>query len=131
MAERIAVAMDEHGIEWDSRPSYEDFVRTFGDILASASSSDWQGDSLYLIQGARYGVLTFGWGSCSGCDALEACRTQEDLNDLQDDLERGIKWFDSISDVDSYLASGQMDNLYLSADVVAKFKSAVKVAAAA
>ena len=54
---------------------------------------DYQGDSRVLFRdGERYGVLIFGWGSCSGCDALQACDTYEEVDDLRHQLEGEIVW---------------------------------------
>jgi hypothetical protein len=39
------------------------------------------------------GFLTFGWGSCSGCDALQACSTYRDLAELMASLASGVIWF--------------------------------------
>lgn len=81
-------------------PEYEEIVATFGEILIEAHEGSYQGDSKYLVKkGDLYGIVTFGWGSCSGCDALQACNTQEDIDQLQDDLERGIVWFSDLNDV--------------------------------
>lgn len=124
MAERIALKIDaEYG--WiEDRPHYDDIVKTFGEVKASEDQGSYQGDSLYLIEkDGRYGVLTFGWGSCSGCDALEAVYNQADLDSLQDDLERGIKWFDYDYEVLEYLVSGGLKTSFLSADLIVRFAS--------
>lgn len=85
-------------------PSYEEIVGTFGEILAGAHEGSYQGDSMYLIESdGRHGIVTFGWGSCSGCDALEACKTQAHVDELQDDLERGIRWFDDYASALNWL----------------------------
>lgn len=129
MAERLNVTTDP---EWgwiEDHPSYRDVVETFGEVLIEEVYGDYSGDSLFLIRESseyeRYGVLTFGWGSCSGCDALESCSSQEEVNNLQDDLERGIKWFYSISDVKEYLTNGGLKGSYLNADLVLNFGAQV------
>lgn len=74
-------------------------VSAFGQrLLVSVDEDGWQGDSYKLIAdgdepGQRYGVLIFGWGSCSGCDAFEGCSTVEDYQQLADSLQDSIKWF--------------------------------------
>ncbi len=56
---------------------YDVIVASFGDIMVAESYGDYQGDSMYMIRrGARFGMVRVGWGSCSGCDALEACHNQ-------------------------------------------------------
>lgn len=46
---------------------YDDLVESFGyDVLVAEEEGDYQGDTMYLLRrGAEYGVLVFGWGSCS------------------------------------------------------------------
>lgn len=107
---------------WPIRPSYDQIVSTFGNPTAWAHHDDYQGDSIYLIEkDGRLGILTFGWGSCSGCDALEACESQEELDRLQDDLERGIKWFEDHYEVEEYLAGGGLKDSFLRFDLVTRF----------
>lgn len=138
MTKRLQCKVDDEGrIEWDGRPTYTEIVETFGEIVVEATEEDYQGDSLFLIRqadssewnGFRYGVLTFGWGSCSGCDSLQAVDTQEDVDSLQDDLERGIQWFGGeISGVVDYFVSGGMKDSYLRGDLVLDFFAKVKAA---
>ena len=56
-----------------------------------------------MRSGARYGILIFGWGSCSACDALQACRNWEEVAALRDDIARGIRWFESAGDALAYV----------------------------
>lgn len=66
------------------------------EILLQKDDSDYQGDSRLLLRdGDRYGVLVFGWGSCSGCDALQACDSMKDIEALRTSLANSITWFDS------------------------------------
>lgn len=68
-------------------------------ILVQVDDKDYQGDSRVLFKsGNNYGHLQFGWGSCSGCDALQACNSHEDVDKLIQSLFKSIKWFDSKSD---------------------------------
>ena len=65
------------------------------ETLLSVDDSDSQGDSrLILRDGARYGVLIFGWGSCSGCDALQGCSSMKEIDDLRTSLRDSVKWFE-------------------------------------
>lgn len=55
---------------WDYKP----IVNSFGKIIIQVNDGDYQEDSYILLEDdGRYGYLSFGWGSCSGCDALQAC----------------------------------------------------------
>jgi hypothetical protein len=86
-------------------PSYDEMVRALGDIVVQVDDDDYQGDSRYLIRsGERFGYVNIGWGSCSGCDALQACTTVKDVQDLFDDIEGSIKWFDSLDEAREWLS---------------------------
>lgn len=64
--------------------------------IISVDIGSYSGDSLYLVkEGNRFGYLQFGWGSCSGCDALQACRNFKELDELRQSLYDSIKWFDT------------------------------------
>jgi hypothetical protein len=76
--------------------SYGDIVNGFGSVLLEVTDGDYQGDSRFLLKdGERVGWLQFGWGSCSGCDALEACDSKADFDELAASLKSEVKWFDS------------------------------------
>ena len=76
---------------------YDRMVETFGEVVCSTDFSKYgyHGDSMAVVRsGDSYGLVTFGWGSCSFCDALQSCQSYQDLATLRDDIERGIQWFD-------------------------------------
>lgn len=79
--------------------SYDTIIREFGDILHQVSSGSYTGDTyvLYKVDN-KYGYLCFGWGSCSGCDALQACTDFDELDNLIESLYNRIQWFDSNQD---------------------------------
>lgn len=80
-------------------PYYKEIYNLFGNVVVAISDGTWQGDSRILyhnIDGdGRFGYLKFGWGSCSGCDALQACRDYNDLQELANKLENYVIWFDT------------------------------------
>lgn len=81
---------------WFSPPSYYALSGALGhEKLLECSTCGYQGDTWLLVQdkSGRIGYLTFGWGSCSGCDALQACTNWEDVANLYNDLEASIQWF--------------------------------------
>jgi hypothetical protein len=83
------------------------------EVLVEVSDSDYQGDSRYLLRdGIRYGILVFGWGSCSGCDALEACDTRAEVVELRDGLHEDIRWFDTETSIVEWLCSPDRDGEY-------------------
>lgn len=95
--------------DWYELYDYEPMVSAFGQrTLVLLDDNDYQGDSFRLIaDGAepdeRYGLLTFGWGSCSGCDALQGCRSVEEVQELADSLHDGIKWFSDKEALKKYM----------------------------
>lgn len=83
--------------------NYTPMLEQFGEILIRVDDNDYQGDS-YLIYKKEnsYGYLRFGWGSCSGCDALQACNTIQEVQELMDNLYNDIIWFDSLTELKNY-----------------------------
>jgi hypothetical protein len=63
-------------------------------IILKVDDNNYSGDSRVLYRSSEdmFGLLVFGWGSCSACDALQACTTQEDVEELANQLEQQIKW---------------------------------------
>ena len=82
---------------WFSPPSYEELVDSMEyDVITKEDIGSYQGDYLYFLKDTdRYGLLVFGYGSCSGCDSLQDCGNEEDVTSLRNDIESNIKWFDS------------------------------------
>ena len=79
---------------------YDPLLSLFGKILIKVDEGSYQGDSSVLYKnGEKFGFLQFGWGSCSGCDALQACESVNDVIKLANELQDSIKWFDSSSDI--------------------------------
>lgn len=85
---------------------YQPMIEAFGTIVLQIDEDDYQGDSWVLyrdfnygnnfdVPGFKIGYLEFGWGSCSGCDALQACDSLDEIQELADELEQSIKWFDT------------------------------------
>lgn len=81
---------------WDYTPMLEEF----GDILLREDDEGWQGDSFLIYHNDnKYGYLSFGWGSCSGCDALQSCKTISEVQELMDSLYNEIEWYESIKEL--------------------------------
>lgn len=82
---------------------YQPILEEFGEILIQVDDKDYQGDSRVLFKnGNLYGILIFGWGSCSGCDSLQGCDSYEEIDELMIEMFRDIKWFDSLEDCKKY-----------------------------
>ncbi len=76
---------------------YADLLDSFElDEVLSGCAGDYQGDLFSLFKdGSKYGYLVFGYGSCSGCDTLEAVQMDEGyegIKTLRDSLFGRIKW---------------------------------------
>jgi hypothetical protein len=79
---------------------YQPIINSFGSVIIQADDADYQGDSYVVLRdGSRYGYLNFGWGSCSGCDALQACDSLEEVDNLINSLASSIHWEDSAEDL--------------------------------
>jgi hypothetical protein len=81
--------------------NYEMIVDSFElGILIEVEDDDYQGDSFFLLRDhEKYGILIFGWGSCSGCDPLdEICdsfkgsKFIEEMTKFRDDMYDSIVW---------------------------------------
>lgn len=72
---------------------YTPIVESFGDIVIMEYMGSYQGDAVVLLKReGLWGFLIFGYGSCSGCDALQGCSTWEDVNDLIESMWLSIVW---------------------------------------
>ena len=84
-------------------------VEAIGKIVAYHDFTEfvYQGDSIVAVQAedGRYGLVGYGWGSCSGCDALQSCDSYEDLAYLYDSLYAGTQWFDSAVALNNYITN--------------------------
>ena len=86
---------------------YAPLVSAIGAILVESTDNDYRGYSRFLLRGedGRVGVMLFGWGSCSGCDALQACDTYAEIDKLAVELSAGVKWFANGVEAIAYLKS--------------------------
>ena len=74
---------------------YESLIESFEvEICITVHDNNYQGDSRYILKNdnGSYGFLIFGWGSCRGCDALQACGSKQEIYELRDQLWNEIKW---------------------------------------
>lgn len=100
--------------DFDGYPSYDNLLESLGyTMLLCIAENNYQGDSWVLFKdGRRYGYLCFGWGSCSGCDALQACRSLEDLQDLQNHLLKSIHWESGADSMLSWFENRDWEGTY-------------------
>lgn len=94
--------------------NYEELLASMGyEIVLQVDDKDYQGDSRVLYRdGDRYGLLIFGWGSCSGCDALYACDKLEEVETLRTDLHNQIIWRDNQSEMREFIANRDWEAQY-------------------
>lgn len=90
------------------------FISAFGyEVEHTFFENNYQGDAYAIVRnGEQIGLLIFGFGSCSGCDELQACSTWGDLYNLAQKLDGNIKWFDTYDDMKRYIVSGNAKNEY-------------------
>ena len=86
---------------------YNPLVISMGvEVVIQESDNDYQGDTYMLAydpEQCKYGILVFGWGSCSGCDALQACDSWDEVEKLRDRMYDSIQWFDSMRELVLYM----------------------------
>lgn len=94
--------------------SYDELIESMEvEVLVEESDNDYQGSTFCLVrEGGRVGHLVFGWGSCSGCDALQACDSHADVVDLRNSLYAEIDWFPSTALLMKWLNGDQETQWY-------------------
>lgn len=93
---------------------YDPMLEEFGEIIIRVDQEGYEGDSwlLYRSDNANYGYLQFGWGSCSGCDAYEACESIEDVQRLMEHLWQSVKWFGTAVEAYKYFTEKDWSGEY-------------------
>ena len=81
---------------FDAPYDYTPIINHIGRVIVRVDDSDYQGDTRVLLESEfsrQIGWVQFGWGSCSGCDALQACESVSDVQSLVDEIIASVKWF--------------------------------------
>lgn len=75
-------------------PSYEEGLKSLGvEILEWVTFGTYQGDyAAILKEDDTLGFVVIGYGSCSGCDALEACNSNKEYRELLHSVIQNIYW---------------------------------------
>lgn len=75
-------------------PSYQEGLKSAGiEILEWATFGTYQGDyAVILKEDDTLGFVVIGYGSCSGCDALEACKSNKEYRELLQSVIQNIHW---------------------------------------
>ena len=86
------------------RHSYDEVLEELpGRLVSSVDLGDYQGDTLAVFKRrGKYAFLVFGWGSCSGCDALYGCNDWEDFCELRESLVGSMRWFPNLKGLQTY-----------------------------
>lgn len=111
--------MINHNVDWssyelpgDCESCYRcDDYRRLPELLGAetlvwVNERAYQGSSFALLaHDGEYGYVTFSWGSCSGCDAMQAAEGDLDATvEVFLSLLRGTKWFPSLDAAKVYIA---------------------------
>lgn len=85
---------------------YQPILDSFGEILLQIDDNGYQGDSrvLYKLPN-EIGILQFGWGSCSGCDALMDCDSYEEVDEFIQHLHSRILRYPSLQEAIEYFST--------------------------
>jgi len=100
----------------EPRLSYHQILDWCGSVWFSADEGSYQGDLYVVLTKQRmvggdwrqqWGLAVIGYGSCSGCDALEGARRDGRVETLQlvKDIANNIRWFDKLINVADYVAT--------------------------
>lgn len=73
---------------------YENLIKATGcDIIDSLYMGNYEDDLLMVVsKNYKFGLLVTGYGSCSGCDALQGCVTNTERTELAVELYNKIMW---------------------------------------
>lgn len=75
-------------------PTYGEGLKSLGfEILEWVTFGSYQGDyAVILKKDETLGFVVIGYGSCSGCDALEACDSDKEYRELLQSVIQNIHW---------------------------------------
>lgn len=102
--------------------NYQPIIESFGEVVMQVDDDGYQGDSrVVLTKDGKYGLLIFGWGSCSGCDSLQACDTYAEIDSLIGGLRDDVKWYDSLEELQKYVAEKDWEIEFCYGDETKRF----------
>lgn len=122
-APRITVAQVHTWYPENDWGDYTPLLHGLGHLVVRQDEEDYQGDTLALYRREEeWGILRVGWGSCSGCDALQGCRSPRAVATLATDLARAIRW-GSPADTRHYLLTHDWAGDAINQDLVRRFQA--------
>lgn len=84
------------GSPWQGPTDYTPIIEHCGTVIERWDYDGYQGDTRVLLRNeGRFGFLEIGWGSCSGCDALQGCHGWAELDELTKEIAGSVTWFAS------------------------------------
>lgn len=100
---------------------YADLLNTIHPDLrwtVCALEFNYQGDYFYFGElGDKYYYVVVGYGSCSGCDALQACDSYEELLQLRERIAQNIREFNSLEDFQQWFEEHGEDQWYDTSEI--------------
>jgi hypothetical protein len=109
----IAEKLYPKALNWGEVTDYTPIINHFGWAQIVIHDRGYSGDTFVLYHaafGSRYRILVIGWGSCSGCDALQACKTYADIDALINHLRNEMRQFDDYAALLAYVNSPARDD---------------------
>lgn len=76
------------------RPDYVELLASCGaEVIVEVVEGSYQGQGFVLLKrGAEYGYASYWYGSCSGCDSLQASHSVEEIDKERIGLIESIHW---------------------------------------
>lgn len=123
-----------YGQAGDNRPDADEYAPII-DSLAPAvvvrvDDDDYSGDTRVLLRdGERWGFVVIGWGSCSGCDALQSATTFGEIAELRNRIAGEVEWRESDVAMLEYLQGKDWDASHFGrGDEIAAFREQARTA---
>lgn len=121
----LFIKLKTNMVELNDYVNYDQLIASFNfEVLLEESDNGYSGDTFILFKiDNYYGFLDFGWGSCSGCDALQGCG--DDINrikELREKLFQKIIWKMSLEEMKIYVSNEENIQWYDYSEAFEKFK---------
>jgi hypothetical protein len=98
--------------------AYLSALEAYVEIVLEESDDDYQGDTYAVVKKKlswrkEFGYLTFGWGSCSGCDAWDdADGDPAKESQVITGILEGTQWFETLDELKQYITSQERELSY-------------------